>query len=580
MADFKQTSLDTMRELWGTIDELNPYIHSNYGYYYRSTKAYAIQNALSHPLADELQALKDVRNVLYREAKEVFEAYNVSTAAELWELINKDSRFTLYNAYAIRFLQTSEGTSAILSLFQIDGSMAQKELGKAITEDILDQQVLSSLTSKVIRNLIDKKGIKQTSNGSLDFSALSRGFGDFGKELKVELSNHKRLTATGKGSILYKTVRDKLMQSNFITMTTQIDKVIQRICNAVEDGLRSEGKPIEKDKMDLYASYLKANLTEKTLSLAKTKTLASGVVGEDLFVEILGQGSNTDVIISANKNETSIRKEIYERLQPEIYKDIKGIRDMSKQSYSDIVVWVKGKPIRIQSKTYAGAIDAFNKRGRTGDINQQMTVMEDINVAKFIREMYNKVEEGGIATSKEDLLELGYTVANDVWFATKGDWKTKKTYNLSTDTVNASLTSIFIDYLGVMIDEEWNVQPEQSNIFFLIDAEFLVPTYVFLDGLISILEDGENALNTVRAHITAYNPSENAEHLHDLKLNALDGAAPGFEYPPSLRAIGQNLGQEILLGSSIHININASLKDLASSSYNLLNKISNYVKSH
>ena len=83
-----------------------------------------------------------------------------------------------------------------------------------------------------------------------------------------------------------------------------------------------------------------------------------------------------------------------------------------------------------------------------------MMLRPDEKILSFLTKMES--QQNNTTITEDDLNEIAYAVANEIWFSTHQSYDSKHTswYNASINfnDTNIALTSIFMDYLGVMLD--------------------------------------------------------------------------------------------------------------------------------
>ena len=472
----------------------------------------------------------------------------------------------------MRFLQTPRGVNAILAKFVINDPCAI--LGKELGQQFIaaEPQTLNALVKQILEGFLKQnKKTKQLSMKKMEDSQI-------GQKLAEELKKHPGFKSLSSKSGIYQFAKQLLLEQqnpSFITSSTDKETVVAKIIAGVKEEMDAAGEKYNDSMLNDYAKYLKNNIQDETLKGATTRELAAGTIGEQLLVDMMIDKQNVKINIVGGDSEEKVRKEIAEQIIGELGKEISSIREASKQSYSDMVLWVNQQPIRIQSKTYTQVMEIFNQKGRASDVRQRMRLNEDTSVIDF----FTKIGQSGTqGTNMDDLQELAYSIANEIWFATAGDIN-YGTYPMSKNAIDAALTSIFVDYLGVIIDDDWNIQYNFSNIFFLLNGQFLVPTYLFLEGLRQTMLGGQDGLANMHAYLSYANIPTDKTKLYDDKMAVIKDLESGLNYPRELQVIGQSVGREILENAKIHIDAEASIQQLAKSSYNVLGDIEKYVVS-
>ena len=198
----------------------------------------------------------------------------------------------------------------------------------------------------------------------------------------------------------------------------------------------------------------------------------------------------------------------------------------------------------------------------TGNHNteQQIDIFtsnKDTNtLSNFVKELARVSNK----TIDED--SLSYALANLTWFSIAGSIHSG---NIEPQTIDDPDKSILLqelgyailDFLGVVYTTQFEVKTEFSSAFWLLENQYLVPTFVILDELIKIARLEYKSINSKKGEIEnaitmsisekRITPSM-AKDLYARKREAV-GSFNNASYSEAILKVGREKGKEIMNNS-------------------------------
>lgn len=553
--------------------EMAPYIHTSFLNFKR--EEFGITNKKienSEKLTHKIAELEKIKNQLEREAKSFLQG---KTVKELFnEVYKEDLKFINISREIITNKQFYNRLNKRLNIIDTSNQNLSAELRKILINNI-DRDLNPAELAEMLVNKYKSthRTIKQK-DVLIFLNQYFEGLND--KEL-LELANRK-LTSLNKTGQLYKGIK-KALQKHYTRSVSNLGEIAFLIFEEEFNKTFRQKGLVEtiyngKSDKDIYLEQVKSNFI-KLLSNKSGTDISNllGYGGEEIFTSIHQVGDKELMIeVIGSKTELEIH-------QGDIPKYIYNLRKDNAQSYSDLLLTYKGKKVRVQSKNYQSVLEVFNRKNT--DVLQQMHLLQDESLMNFFDRIKRVPNQLGL-----DLKEIAYVLANEAWFSTAGNIRieNKSTYgpvekmDLFQSYIDAILSNALINYLGIMLEdtagkEEVEVSIGNSNIFFLIDNKFLVPTYAIVENLITNLREWKSGVEGVYLRIDKNLPynAQDAISLLEEKENRLGSRgfiSEGGYADTSLVSAGTDKGKEILEQLRIKsINLNISLKTLTTSSF-------------
>ena len=320
-----------------------------------------------------------------------------------------------------------------------------------------------------------------------------------------------------------------------------------------------------------------------------TQADASGALGEIATEVLVNADPSKDVSIRVigSLSEEKIRKDTSHPPIKKGFENLTKFNSENVQSYSDYWLERGQHRVRVQSKNYMAAGDAFFRKKEKGDFKLPVTIESGGLMLDLIKDLQKR--EAGVFQAYDEE-ELSYIVANEVFFHTRAARDTGKKRPFNTEEIMKELGLAVANLLGIMavesVDVETNVNISTSNIFYAINNRVLVPTYKIIDNFIKLFNDELEKVNTIS--ITPiwsgieYTP-KTAGVFYRWKQEAVTGqrswggnvksVGEGFRkgdtrYSEPLLSVGTAMGRSIMGSFSIAgIKLNINLDAVFSSAY-------------
>lgn len=553
--------------------QMAPYIHTSFLNFKREEFG-TISKNIEHSakLMQKISELENIRDQLKAEADSFLQGKTVN---ELFnEVYANDVKFVMIARQVIASKQFYDKLNLRLNTMNRNGADYEK------IREIISNNVKENLNATEVTELLLTK-IKKTSR-VIDSKELEAFFKEYFADIKDDKEINqllaKKLSSLNKTGALYKGLK-KIVQRKYFN--TNIGEVAYAVFEEEFNRLFEQKQFVEvknhnndSDK-NIYLKQVKDNfifyLSKKS---ATDISNLLGYGGEEIFTSV-NQVGGKEIVIETIGSKTEI--EIH---KSDIPKNIYSLRKEKGQSYSDLSLTYKGKKVRIQSKNSQKVLENFDKKNSKA--LQQISLLKSESVLNFFERIKKVPNQLGI-----DLDEVAYVLANEAWFITAGNIRREnkikygpiEKMGLFQSYIDAALSNALINYLGVMLEdsvgaEDVKIELNNSNIFFLIDNKFLLPTYAIVDHLINNLKEWKSDIEGVYLKIDMkISSSKNARQLLEEKDLAI---APGRfitggDYSDRrLLSAGMEQGREIMEQLRIKsINLNISLDTLMKSSYNL-----------
>ena len=354
---------------------------------------------------------------------------------------------------------------------------------------------------------------------------------------------------------------------------------------------------------------LEDSLTGKQI---ESKAHLSGVMGEQFFVgtikSLTNSGISEKIDIIGDISETDARDKFENALS--LVDKVKtsqnggndSWKDLSKQSYSDftLVNPKNGMSARVQSKYYQGVIEKFEKGKQ--NINQHINLFEAAageSITKFIERL--QTEGQVFADVNPDA--IAYVLANSLWFANAGSINRKgevTDVDMDNRAIFQEIGGGIGNFLGIVVDKELTPILEFSNMFFLINNEVLLPTWIIIEQLIEVIRQNQfgskmatfsvNKGETININKITKDFEESIGHsgrylaggdkakvFKEAKRKSFKNSGgvfydDGGYIDPGLLSVGTSMGKEIIKNTNIqmrNINLNIDYERAIKSAYNL-----------
>lgn len=251
-------------------------------------------------------------------------------------------------------------------------------------------------------------------------------------------------------------------------------------------------------------------------------------------------GANAKMVVQmefvGDLSETEVRK----NLKGSFNAGLRNWHGLDKQSYSDFILYIGDKPIRVQAKNYLGIQEAIlNKDDRLMQLNA-------LGSAKSLEDFMGLINSSATRVTEIPEDELKYIMANEIWFQLAGSWIGGKDKSGSTKTeriqqrgygstiLDTFLSNSLMAYIGVQLDEGAKVVPELSNLFYLVNNMKLVPTYTIVEQILEGFKNFEKSATKLRVKIGSANVQADAQGYYESKQKAAEANAIEKRLDPNL----------------------------------------------
>ena len=552
----------------------SPYVHSNYYNFLANVRSNPYKELSSgdsgkEELSSTLSELKNIRDSLKSAADDFLQG---KSPQQLYnELINKNpfvdiAKKVILSPQAQRYL-SGEGdfynkTEVAKVLGPELANLAIPELKGAITEQqfvgMIAQQIfgtneirLSNQKTNIKTNIKNKEmekylieKIKQPFHSS-NSRALKQLVKEAMEEAKIGKSKAKQNSVENFIKYFRQQVTQEVMNAK-IPFKGDLTAELNKYLNAMEAFFRGN---------------LKNNYTSKQASGAIAETAMAGllttITDSEIQIKIIGDTSE---------------KNVWLELGEVLNKSNGVIKGEDKQSYSDWLMTYKGRTVRVQSKNYRDAIRSFiNVDGIATGGGAQISLLRQENLIKLLDKLSSTSNVLG-SYKREEVL---YSLANELWFdmrnsLNKGKKEDKHAFN--DQVLMDSLASIVINYLGIVIDKGTVINAKQSNIFYFIFGEGLIPTYRIIDGMIMALQGQMDELSKIKftREKTSVPGLQSATSFYEQKAASVaEGLnSEGGYSDPGLLGVGTSVGAQIVNNLTFRsINLQIDAETLYKSAY-------------
>lgn len=557
-----------------------PYVHSNYSNFYSQ-----VTRGLGFP--DQEKSLSEVMNEITSQLRELRGQLFDATRSALNGKSVDDLNDYFFNP---------EKTLLGVAWKVLQDPSIEKQMINLLTEDAweIDQNKLGEgVRDKLSKDLLRPNGENETGFSFYDWSAAivaeavakaekegstvkrSHVYSALGIDISSSISTPTSTSKSlSRGSVnqkyIGKVVRDILKEEGIAKEKKEAnsqrgEKLFQIFEPAFHKGLKSEVR--DKENVESFLKAVRSYFNAASSSLiAGTRSVASGDITEKIGFLITEaytatMGANATMVVQMNFIGDMSENDVREKLKGSFNATLKNWHGLDKQSYSDFILYVGEKPIRVQAKNYLGIQEAIlNKEDRLMQLNALGSV-------KSLEEFMGMINSSTTRVTEIPEEELRYIMANEIWFQLAGSWIGGKDKSGSTKTeriqqrgygstiLDTFLSNSLMAYIGVQLDGT-TVVPELSNLFYLVNNMKLVPTYAIVDQILEGFKNFEKSATKLRVKIGKPGVTADAEGYYRSKLSAADAAGrsldPSENYSEAwLVSLGTAQGEKILNGTTI-----------------------------
>lgn len=413
---------------------------------------------------------------------------------------------------------------------------------KESTKEIGSNQLKNKIIEAICGKNRSVTGLLNFDTGKAQFDFFVDAYGvdnvaeQFGVEIKKKLVSKSNNIKTYITNLYEQLINDYSKKDNSIldSFNTNIETLYSKAEEYLTKTFQNENHI--DGNLD---GYLNALQNSKSSSIKMIKKFyvgnaeATGDLAEKIIpntsIDILSDGKEVEVCLTTSDKENSIKgRKISEDVslyyvgqtsenvlreikELNIKGDISNIKDPSKQSYTDLILMINGKPIRIQVKGYGLQREAFYKKAKDKYVGEGYRFEKKIplfhgpmELEEFLYLLNNSGNSliGDVSIILENL-------ANSSWFSTHQSFKHKEGYEpfgpnnppISSKyqrTLEAFLIDAVLNYLGIVLDSTTLDDPtlgpkvdlHKSNIYYWEYGTGLVKTSEALRGVCDLIENG------------------------------------------------------------------------------------------
>lgn len=563
-----------------------PYIHSTYSNFTKRRTKHSI-DVTTKSAKDSLIRLKEKLNQIRQPLRSAAENFlGGKTANELYkEIVNNDAfieatRKLLNSSKAVDVLiqddkidLRSRGKNLVKEFQDSLQEITNQPLSKPTLSDISGyvlnqiQGALSSVTGKDMGSQQRSIIIKSLEGKGLDWDGV---VGSLQQDLKRKIS---------RPSTMERIIKNALKAGGMKT-TKNTANATNRLFHYLKSGMTMELKNSTKsynlEELNNYLNSLKKYFESNKAFKedysnprhASGDLLESGNL--NLFNYSLKEQGKSDLTFTliGPQLEVNARK-MLNQINNQFY----TFKSPNRQSYSDWYITKGNNSVRVQVKNQAGIIENYIKYN--SNINSQISLSGRDQSLKELMETFSST--GEMNSLSFDAIRFSYNLLNEVWFSQKGDYASKETHNIDYSIINRDLTAAYLNYLGVVLDNNLEVQTDVSNIFFFVNGEGLIPTYRIIDDLIRSFTTMEQQLSALQVRVNLDKIQyeyDDKESFHDAKMTALDGKKLKGDYytDSALLSIGTSQGKKMYDSIEAGVNLKINIDQMLRSTYNFSKK--------
>ena len=577
---------------------LIPYVHSHlYNLYnpntnFKTNFDYFKNNEYKEAMDELIGNLTIIRDNLKNEAEDFL---GPLTAQQALKSLNNAS--ISYQKIGIEILNSEEAI-AVLGANEIDASKLNFDSWQWQVSDRVKEQIRNNISM----SLSDVASIVSSDIAATILSAENTVKGQRSKitqYLGVSEATKKRINEAIKGRISSEKGKIKeIVKTELLKRTRSTNKVRTRFISFFEKKFK------EKLAMQTDIVYPNNQTPEDYLEKVKkgiqdlpadafqeNRSNIIGKLGEDFFKVVEESDANVQIqiVVTGTESEQSLlQKGLIDKI-------LKTHHDPTKESQTDMLLTHNGKTVRVQSKNLQSAYqsvisDTIDAKPIPGIARIQDTV--------GYLDLIDQLDKNGVLhLSNQDLANINYLLANEMWFRIMGtvEYYTKmnekgekeeyyKARGLNSkepavlkdiaQKVNNYFTKEIQNFIGLSIDENIKAKPlrsqSDSNVFYLVSNVALVPVYAIIDDLIKKIQEEDQKFSlfsvTLNRNISI---SGDEESFWKAKEAVLPDMPEGeYTYQNPLLGVGAEKGSEIMHKLKIQrMNLNFDLDFLINSAW-------------
>lgn len=587
------------------MSSTEPYIHSNYENFkaqYSWGAGFRSKKDIYHQRLDfQIKKLQKIASALKQETSMFLgSSPGHQMRLDIYDFLSQTTDSNDFDiAFAMYFLDYLQLDSFYNETARMIDGVTRQAFEKFFS-GILTQQEIADIIQKddivgaLMETLKNQKFFEKSAKQQIDF--FSKG----GKNLGFDITNLHEFANNIFGSPMKKALRAKTSQilrkrinyllkqvslNSFKNISTFYNVILWHVGGLSGSKFKNYFDSKYKKQYDNQIFIKKFNKLMLTLKgkfdfpiMNISKTKIGEIRGEELFGTVLeettdsvilqiGQEKEENARISIKKfmnfhfSKSKILKYSDAQLQQKETSDIRGsAKSIDKQARADMMIYNSktNRSAGVQSKNF---IESMLQKieGKKTQTTSLYSPHSGENIINFVER--TKTYMG----SEIEADSLSYVMANIIWFSTAGTIEKGKNGPAQTITdpgmneLTQELASYIVDLLGITyaeIFDEIDIIPEISNIFYLLNNRYMVPTYLIIENLINIISTDRNKFNNTEGYInlslttTLSQAKESAGDAINLKkskkkaVGKLDGSK--YYQDSNLVSVGKNKGKEIV----------------------------------
>lgn len=378
---------------------------------------------------------------------------------------------------------------------------------------------------------------------------------NFNSEFLYELGRNMWTKTTNQKSTFVSNVKQKMNNSKYAKdakKESYLDKSIelfrQEFMSEFKKRIDDGSIAYLQEDAEEYLNKFEENLRNNKMVQVVNTSHVSGVLGENYFAaainaaEIKPGNNSVTITTTGSFSEEEVRNKIFrsDKLSEE---DLQkhGWITLDKESFSDILIHYKGKTARAQAKNYTNVYNQILWGNDT--VLMQIKTLEDKNILQFL----NQIATSGNVLQNFNQEELTYVLANTIWFSQKGGINGEKMTMGEASRLAEELSMAVINFIGVVIDDNYNVIDDLSNIFYILNNAALIPSYQIIDKLIDRLTNKIEGRQTFTLTLN----TGSIKYMEKSPKKYYLGKKERFENKGDLIAYGSSQGESIISSTKI-----------------------------
>lgn len=625
------------------INKDAPYVHSNIANFrtiHRQSLLHAKEKG--NRLKKTLEDMKKVKQDLKKQTdaflgrltpQEFIKKYYFGEGKEQKEKFDYYKAFTRYFQHSGFFAKLNQKVAYemqdVIEKFTTNTTIAKKifDAEKILPLGQMAKNILNAVVQEIEKEQRKKGGkrkyeIKLLENGKKVTDILD---GNLAKIFSLNDKGRKKSMNTLTKEIK-EFLKDKLGEKK-IKLAEETEKILRNdsFKEFIEQELQKEynDPKINLDNNKTFIEYRENFISRLYYHLKDTQisqqSEISGNMGEAYeisMLEAIGGKNLGGVLLTGTWNEQQIREEIFKGLKDTNKKKHKKYKGPNKeknspnsneyipwkqegekvQSYSDFVLVnpQNGMRARVQSKYYQEIVDKFKPN--------EKNMLQHINLFKredSIPEFIKSLQTTGQVFSDMDPNGVAYVIANSLWFSYNGSINSSNVVSnqkIDNREIFSELGAAAGNFLGIIVDNSLTPIQEFSNLFFLINNEILLPTWVILDELIKMIrysnvEETISSLSMTKSanSTSSFKTGYSATSFKKKKAEAISGDSITYEnskgelktytgvfihdggyFNEDLVDVGTEMGKNIIDSTNMRkINLDIDYEKAIKSAYNL-----------